>query len=45
MNLTEDLPTFSVFAKGVRDSQGIDFHPITKEMWFTDNGMFLIVEG
>ena len=27
-----------VFAEGVRNSVGFDWHPITREMWFTDNG-------
>jgi glucose/arabinose dehydrogenase len=27
-----------VFARGVRNTVGFDWHPITKEMWFTDNG-------
>ena len=27
-----------VVAKGVRNSVGFDFHPQTKELWFTDNG-------
>jgi glucose/arabinose dehydrogenase len=27
-----------VFAEGVRDSQGFDWHPVTHELWFTDNG-------
>jgi glucose/arabinose dehydrogenase len=27
-----------VFARGVRNSVGFDWHPETKEMWFTDNG-------
>ena len=26
------------FCKGVRNSVGFDWHPITKELWFTDNG-------
>ena len=25
-------------AKGVRNSVGFDFHPITKKLFFTDNG-------
>lgn len=34
-----DEPTASeVFARGVRNSVGFDFHPRTGEMWFTDNG-------
>lgn len=27
-----------VFASGVRNSVGFDWHPQTKELWFTDNG-------
>src|SRR5215210_6606388 len=27
-----------VFARGVRNTVGFDWHPVTKEMWFTDNG-------
>jgi glucose/arabinose dehydrogenase len=27
-----------IFAKGVRNSVGFTWHPITKELWFTDNG-------
>lgn len=27
-----------VFARGVRNSVGFDWHPRTKELWFTDNG-------
>jgi glucose/arabinose dehydrogenase len=27
-----------VFAHGVRNSVGFDFHPETQELWFTDNG-------
>ena len=27
-----------VFARGVRNSVGFDWHPVTKEMYFTDNG-------
>jgi glucose/arabinose dehydrogenase len=26
------------FATGVRNTVGFDWHPVTKEMWFTDNG-------
>lgn len=28
----------SVYVRGVRNSVGFDWHPQTKEMWFTDNG-------
>ena len=27
-----------VFARGVRNTVGFDWHPRTKELWFTDNG-------
>jgi glucose/arabinose dehydrogenase len=27
-----------VFARGVRNTVGFDWHPLTKELWFTDNG-------
>lgn len=27
-----------VFARGVRNSVGFDWHPVTGELWFTDNG-------
>jgi glucose/arabinose dehydrogenase len=29
---------FEIFAHGVRNSVGFDWHPVTHEMWFTDNG-------
>ncbi|MGE0824780.1 MAG: sorbosone dehydrogenase family protein [Candidatus Binatia bacterium] len=27
-----------VFAQGIRNTVGFDWHPITKDLWFTDNG-------
>ena len=27
-----------IFARGVRNTVGFDWHPATKELWFTDNG-------
>jgi glucose/arabinose dehydrogenase len=27
-----------VVARGVRNSVGFDFHPVTRELWFTENG-------
>ena len=27
-----------VVARGVRNSVGFDFHPVSKQLWFTDNG-------
>jgi glucose/arabinose dehydrogenase len=29
---------FEIFAKGIRNSVGFDWHPGTRELWFTDNG-------
>lgn len=33
-----DGSNVEVFASGVRNSVGFDWHPDTKELWFTDNG-------
>jgi len=33
-----DGSRFEVFARGVRNSVGFDWHPETRELWFTDNG-------
>ena len=27
-----------IFASGIRNTVGFDWHPITRELWFTDNG-------
>ncbi len=27
-----------IFARGIRNSVGFTWHPVTKELWFTDNG-------
>ena len=29
---------FEIFADGVRNSMGLAFHPVTGDLWFTDNG-------
>jgi len=36
--MNPDGSGLEVFAKGVRNSVGFDWHPDTKELWFTDNG-------
>ncbi len=36
--LKPDGSAHEVFARGVRNSVGFDWHPVTKELWFTDNG-------
>jgi len=33
---------FEIFAKGIRNTVGFDWHPETKELWFTDNGRDLL---
>lgn len=33
---------FQIFARGIRNSVGFDWHPVTKELWFTDNGRDLM---
>jgi glucose/arabinose dehydrogenase len=29
---------YETFAKGIRNTVGFDWHPVTHELWFTDNG-------
>lgn len=36
--MNADGSEFEVFAKGVRNTVGFDWHPLTNELWFTDNG-------
>jgi glucose/arabinose dehydrogenase len=36
--LSTDMSQKEVFARGVRNTVGFDWHPITKDLWFTDNG-------
>ena len=33
-----DGSQFELFASGIRNSVGFDWHPQTKELWFSDNG-------
>ena len=33
-----DGSNYELFAQGVRNTVGFDWHPISKELWFTDNG-------
>ena len=33
-----DGGTLETFARGVRNTVGFDWHPVTKDLWFTDNG-------
>jgi glucose/arabinose dehydrogenase len=36
--INADGSGLEIFARGVRNSVGFDFHPETKELWFTENG-------
>jgi glucose/arabinose dehydrogenase len=36
--MNPDGSEFEVFARGIRNTVGFDWHPQTKELWFTDNG-------
>jgi glucose/arabinose dehydrogenase len=38
MRMNADGSALEVFARGVRNSVGFDWHPTTRELWFTDNG-------
>jgi glucose/arabinose dehydrogenase len=38
LRLRADGSSKSVFARGVRNTVGFDWHPKTGELWFTDNG-------
>ncbi len=38
MRMTPDGNSLEIFARGVRNSVGFDWHPATRELWFTDNG-------
>lgn len=34
-----------IFAQGIRNTVGFDWHPKTKELWFTDNGRDMLGEN
>lgn len=38
MRMNPDGSQLQVYASGVRNTVGFDWHPLTKELWFTDNG-------
>ncbi|MBA9078095.1 glucose/arabinose dehydrogenase [Rufibacter quisquiliarum] len=40
--MNPDGSGLEVFASGVRNTVGFDWHPETKELWFTDNGRDLM---
>lgn len=38
MRMKPDGGNLEIFARGIRNTVGFDWHPETKELWFTDNG-------
>jgi glucose/arabinose dehydrogenase len=38
MRVDPSTKVMETVAKGVRNSVGMDFHPVTKQLWFTSNG-------
>ena len=38
MRMNPEGSNLEVYASGIRNSVGFDWHPVTKELWFTDNG-------
>ena len=42
LRMKPDGSNLEVFAEGVRNTVGFDWHPITRELWFTDNGRDLL---
>jgi len=36
--MNADGSDFELYARGIRNTVGFDWHPQTKELWFTDNG-------
>ncbi|HLA43599.1 MAG TPA: PQQ-dependent sugar dehydrogenase, partial [Aggregatilineales bacterium] len=37
--MNPDGSEFEIFAQGIRNTVGFDWHPVTGELWFTDNGV------
>jgi glucose/arabinose dehydrogenase len=42
MRINTHNKTSEFFARGIRNSVGFDWHPQTRELWFTDNGRDLL---
>lgn len=38
MRMKPDGSALEIFASGVRNTVGFDWHPVTGDLWFTDNG-------
>jgi glucose/arabinose dehydrogenase len=45
MRMNADGTGLELFASGVRNTVGFDWHPTSKELWFTDNGRDAIGDG
>jgi glucose/arabinose dehydrogenase len=42
LRMKPDGSQLETFARGIRNTVGFDWHPSTKELWFTDNGRDLM---
>ncbi len=42
LRMNADGSNLEIFAQGIRNTVGFDWHPITNELWFTDNGRDLM---
>lgn len=42
LRMQPDGSQSAIFARGIRNSVGFDWHPTTGELWFTDNGRDLL---
>lgn len=42
LRMNADGTQSEVFASGIRNTVGFDWHPTTRELWFTDNGRDLL---
>lgn len=40
--MNEEAKQFEIYAKGIRNSVGFDWDPLTQYLWFTDNGRDLL---
>lgn len=38
MRMHPDGSNLEIYARGIRNSVGFDWHPLSSELWFTDNG-------
>jgi glucose/arabinose dehydrogenase len=42
VRMNPDGGGLEVYARGIRNTVGFEFHPVTKELWFTNNGRDLM---